>query len=66
MTVEEMKFAGVIAWTLVLTVLTVSMVGTPSYWFLVVMAGSLLPLMIALAWRPAMQAVRARVRETPR
>jgi hypothetical protein len=49
---EEMKTAAVIAWTLIWSVIAVSLVSSVGNWILVAVLGVLPPLLILRMWRP--------------
>jgi len=66
MTLEQMKIAVVIAWALIWSVITVSLVSSVGNWILVVGSGVLPPLMILRMWQPPAQTVPAGSREARR
>ena len=66
MTLAEMKIAVVIAWALVWSVISVSLVSSVSSWILLVGSGVLPPLMIVRMWHPLARTVSASIREARR
>ena len=63
MKAEDMKIAVVIAWTLIWSVIAVSLASSASSWFLLVGSGVLPPIMILWMWHPPARTVSAAVRE---
>ncbi len=66
MTFADMKIAVLIAWTLVWSVIAVSLVTSVSNWILLVGSGVLPPLMMLWMWHAPAQAVPVGIREARR